>query len=349
MKTYKTDGKEIRKIREVLGWSQADLANKAGCSEKTVQRAEKSQEIKKEFIDYLAGALQVKPGLLITGEDNIPHSEHPTFTKLSAINSSEDFLKISHLNSLKLNLNKSLIASPDLSHKIEANEDTSTNLLVPTTLEWEVSCEVDLSASELIASTVNCCRKILGLDWGRNDSRYVEDHLLGETANIIRLGQLKTNINMLTEKNIYVHGGIFERFVFNSPEKKYSPEPENVFKLLFSHKDMKKIKVNIDRGVYSEIENITKQEEEYLKEQEEIHKALDDYAQEENKRMRLLTNEEIVAEFEVTQNLSIAEEQRLIEPERITKPLNEKKKIQNNGTPSLKAPTKPKRKTSNKV
>jgi transcriptional regulator with XRE-family HTH domain len=57
----------IRALREARGWTQGDLAERAGVTRATVNRIEngKPSSIDLDVLEKLAGALGVAPGLLI--------------------------------------------------------------------------------------------------------------------------------------------------------------------------------------------------------------------------------------------------------------------------------------------
>ena len=52
-------GEKLRSLRVSVGWSQLDLALRAGVSERTVRNAEKSLPLRHDFLGYLAKALAV--------------------------------------------------------------------------------------------------------------------------------------------------------------------------------------------------------------------------------------------------------------------------------------------------
>lgn len=57
MPSLKPHGEKLRSLRESLGWSQLELAIRAGVSERTVRNAEKGQPLRHVFLGYLAKAL----------------------------------------------------------------------------------------------------------------------------------------------------------------------------------------------------------------------------------------------------------------------------------------------------
>jgi transcriptional regulator with XRE-family HTH domain len=52
-------GEKLRHLRRALGWTQLELALRAGVSERTVRSAERGRPVRRDFLDYLAGALGV--------------------------------------------------------------------------------------------------------------------------------------------------------------------------------------------------------------------------------------------------------------------------------------------------
>ena len=59
MASVEPHGEKLRHLRRALGWTQLELALKAGVSERTVRSAERGRPVRREFLDYLAGALGV--------------------------------------------------------------------------------------------------------------------------------------------------------------------------------------------------------------------------------------------------------------------------------------------------
>ena len=59
MASVEPHGEKLRHLRRALGWTQLELALRAGVSERTVRSAERGRPVRREFLDYLAGALGV--------------------------------------------------------------------------------------------------------------------------------------------------------------------------------------------------------------------------------------------------------------------------------------------------
>src|SRR5262245_57470735 len=59
MASVEPHGEKLRHLRRALGWTQLELALRAGVSERTVRSAERGRPIRRDFLDYLAGALGV--------------------------------------------------------------------------------------------------------------------------------------------------------------------------------------------------------------------------------------------------------------------------------------------------
>lgn len=59
MATLTPQGDKLRALRLDRGWTQLELAIAAGVSDRTVRKAERSQPLRRQFLEYLAGALQV--------------------------------------------------------------------------------------------------------------------------------------------------------------------------------------------------------------------------------------------------------------------------------------------------
>ncbi|MEM6798911.1 MAG: nuclear transport factor 2 family protein [Planctomycetota bacterium] len=51
------DGPTVRRLRQDLGWTQADLSKRSGCSVRVIQKAEASGALAPATIDLIAGAL----------------------------------------------------------------------------------------------------------------------------------------------------------------------------------------------------------------------------------------------------------------------------------------------------
>lgn len=54
------NGNEVRRLRLIKAWSQADLADKAGVRQATVSNAERGNNLRYATIAALAGALVVE-------------------------------------------------------------------------------------------------------------------------------------------------------------------------------------------------------------------------------------------------------------------------------------------------
>ncbi len=73
----KIDGPKLRSHREARGLSQADLAERAGVSEKTVARAEAAGYVQPHTVLLLAGALKVSVADLLAGPPKTGADESP--------------------------------------------------------------------------------------------------------------------------------------------------------------------------------------------------------------------------------------------------------------------------------
>jgi transcriptional regulator with XRE-family HTH domain len=60
MASVEPHGEKLRHLRRALGWTQLELALRAGVAERTVRSAERGRPVRREFLDYLAGALGVE-------------------------------------------------------------------------------------------------------------------------------------------------------------------------------------------------------------------------------------------------------------------------------------------------
>lgn len=68
MATQRPRGQHIADFRRALGYSQLELAMKAGVSERTVRNAERGRPIKHSFLGYIAGGLNVPLAAVIEDE-----------------------------------------------------------------------------------------------------------------------------------------------------------------------------------------------------------------------------------------------------------------------------------------
>jgi transcriptional regulator with XRE-family HTH domain len=62
---FEIDGAKFRAFRQARGWSQLELAATAGVSERTIRNAERGRSLRRDFLEYLAGALGVDPAELL--------------------------------------------------------------------------------------------------------------------------------------------------------------------------------------------------------------------------------------------------------------------------------------------
>lgn len=70
------NGSAIRQGRIVRGWSQADLADKAGVAERTVRNAESGAPVKHHVADFVAGALEIGVKDLVLDRAELPQRLH---------------------------------------------------------------------------------------------------------------------------------------------------------------------------------------------------------------------------------------------------------------------------------
>ena len=66
------NGFAIRQGRITRGWSQADLADKAGVAERTVRNAESGAPVKHHVADFVAGAREIGVNDLILDRAELP-------------------------------------------------------------------------------------------------------------------------------------------------------------------------------------------------------------------------------------------------------------------------------------
>lgn len=59
MPSLEPQGDKLQSLRRALGFTQLELALRAGVSERTVRNAERGRPINRDFLEYLAGALGV--------------------------------------------------------------------------------------------------------------------------------------------------------------------------------------------------------------------------------------------------------------------------------------------------
>src|SRR5579885_3000893 len=71
-RTVEPDGAEIQRLRIEKGWRVEDLANRAGCSLKTVENVEKGENVYIYTLKRVANALGVEPSELLIDEDDVP-------------------------------------------------------------------------------------------------------------------------------------------------------------------------------------------------------------------------------------------------------------------------------------
>ena len=95
MTTLHAKGRKLARLRRSLGYSQVQLAMRAGVSERTVRNAERGHPIKRDFLEYIAGGLDVSlrevleeeftcDSKLITKAESIKGELQSAFTALQA-------------------------------------------------------------------------------------------------------------------------------------------------------------------------------------------------------------------------------------------------------------------------
>ncbi|MEX2140433.1 MAG: helix-turn-helix domain-containing protein [Pirellulales bacterium] len=66
MADFQINGDKLRSFRRACGWTQLELAIIAGVSERTVRNAERSRPLRRDFVDFLATALDVEAEDLVS-------------------------------------------------------------------------------------------------------------------------------------------------------------------------------------------------------------------------------------------------------------------------------------------
>ena len=269
---YKAKGREIQALRKKKNLTIVDLAKRAGYLTRTIKRAENSHNMEITTLRNIAGALEVDLEQIANGlPAHIPKEIYPFITRLSSINVSSDLTSLTKLYLLHEEDREMLPAkyffypSEEQQYEKKYKEDIQIR-----ELEWEVLCNVNSNIAELIASTINSCRKYLGLDWDREHPRYTDDRFQGETANIKRLGLIADNIEKLAKEEIFLHGGVYTKYTHaGSREKEPVIKEFKVFRLEFSRKASKTTSAHIHRGVYQDLREIERQKEYLKKDMEE--------------------------------------------------------------------------------
>ena len=73
-KSVQVDGERIKSLRADKGWSQETLADKADISSKSIQRAEKGENLKPEYVTQIARALSCAQTDLLVNTDVATHA-----------------------------------------------------------------------------------------------------------------------------------------------------------------------------------------------------------------------------------------------------------------------------------
>jgi transcriptional regulator with XRE-family HTH domain len=263
MKTfYKANGREIQALRKKKNLKIVDLAKKAGYVTETIKRAENSHKMEITTLYNIAGALEVDLEQIANDlPAQIPKEIYPFITKLSSIKVSSDFTSLTKL-SLLHEEDREMLPRKYFSYPSEEQlyEKKYKEDIQIREFEWEVLCNVNSNIAELIASTINSCRKYLGLDWDRDHPRYTDDGFQGETASIKRLGLISDNIEKLAKEKIFLHGGVYSKYTYaGSREREPVIKKYKVFRLEFSRKASKITTAKIHRGVYQDLREIERQ------------------------------------------------------------------------------------------
>jgi transcriptional regulator with XRE-family HTH domain len=276
MKTlYKANGREIQALRKKKNLTIVDLAKRAGYATRTIKRAENSDTMEITSLRNIADALEVDLEQIADGlSAHIPKEIYPFTTRLSIINLSSDLTSLTKYYLLHEE-DREMLPAKYFSYPSEEQlkEKKYKEDIQIKELEWEVLCNVNSNIAELIASTINSCRKYLGLDWDRDNPRYTDDGFQGETANINRLGLIADNIEKLEKEEIFLHGGVYSKYTHvGSREKEPVIKKSKVFRLEFSQKASKTISAHIHRGVYQDLREIERQKVYLKKDMKEPHR-----------------------------------------------------------------------------
>lgn len=118
MTTLRAQGRKLARIRRSLGYSQLQLAIRAGVSERTVRNAECGHSVKRDFLVYIASGLQVP--LFEVLEDEFA-CDSKWIARAETIQE-ELSRAITAMNSdLKINASSSTLGTPTTNHPIGAN------------------------------------------------------------------------------------------------------------------------------------------------------------------------------------------------------------------------------------
>lgn len=71
MRGLKPNAKRLREIRLLAGFTQAELAVRAGVGERTIRNAEAGRKIRHDFLRFIAEALGVTPQELVADHDEL--------------------------------------------------------------------------------------------------------------------------------------------------------------------------------------------------------------------------------------------------------------------------------------
>jgi transcriptional regulator with XRE-family HTH domain len=71
MSGFEINGPKLISFRRARGWTQLELAVIAGVSERTVRNAERGRPLRRDFLDFFAGALGVEPIELVTNPETL--------------------------------------------------------------------------------------------------------------------------------------------------------------------------------------------------------------------------------------------------------------------------------------
>ena len=150
-----------------------DLAKRAGYATRTIKRAENNDTMEITTLRNIADALEVDLEQIADGlSAHMPKEIYPFTTRLSIINVSSDLTSLTKYYLLHEE-DREMLPAKYFSYPSEEQlkEKKYKEDIQIKELEWEVLCNVNSNIAELIASTINSCRKYLGLDWDRDNPR----------------------------------------------------------------------------------------------------------------------------------------------------------------------------------
>lgn len=224
----RTNAERVRQLREAKGWTQQQLADKASMSDRTIQRIEKGDGARRDYVGAVAAALDVPveeflaPAGDETAPSDIPEGAWPV--KLNRVTSGKKLLDL---------------------------------LLWSSRLEFAHDLDPGYPLSDTMTSFIDKCGEVSmdNIHLEQIDTSFAVETAIQE---IDRLGSLNHFLSSLESSDVYVYAGAYTRRGAISLPPSALPDRlvkfiETVVLIQMLGRDVPSVTVHVDRKSSDEL------------------------------------------------------------------------------------------------